>query len=232
MNNRISVIVPCLNEAQIISHFLLDHQYLRIRGHELILVDGGSTDNTRELVQGLCDQILTAPKGRALQQNKGAAHASGNWLLFLHADTRLPQPCFIELEQLMDYFDYGWGRFDVTLDSTHWLLKLVGRMMNLRSRFSGIATGDQAIFVKQEMFAKIGGFAPLALMEDIDLSARLKKITRPFCSQCKVITSARRWQKNGILRTIVSMWWYRFLFFCGKDTQKLALRYYSQDKIR
>jgi rSAM/selenodomain-associated transferase 2 len=218
--DRLSVIVPALNEAAGIARCLQALAPLRARGHELIVADGGSEDATREIAAPLADRVFAAPRGRARQMNAGAAVASGSALLFLHADTRLPQ----QADQLIldSLRSSPWGRFDVRIDSTHRFLKVVAFAMNLRSRLTGIATGDQAIFVRREAFA---GFPEIALMEDIAFSKAMKRSSPPACLRERVTTSARRWEKNGVLRTVLLMWRLRLAYFLGAAPEELARRY-------
>lgn len=220
---RISVIVPVLNEGELIVAALSGLQSLRTRGHEVIVVDGGSADATVNLSQSLADRVISAPRGRASQMNAGARAAGGEALVFLHADTRLP-PAADEL--VLDALErHAWGRFDVKIDSPHPLLAVVGFMMNLRSRLTGIATGDQAIFVRRDAFEEAGGYPPIALMEDVALSARLKRNCAPACLGAKAVTSGRRWEHGGVLRTILLMWRLRLLYFLGVDPARLARTY-------
>ncbi len=186
----------------------------------MIVVDGGSTDDTLRLAQPLADRVLAAPRGRAVQMNAGARAASADALLFLHADTELP-PLAADavLEALRSR---AWGRFDVCIDSRDARLGIVGFCMNWRSRLTGIATGDQAIFVRRNAFAQ---FPEIALMEDIAFSARMKRISPPACLRLKVTTSARRWERRGLLRTVLLMWRLRFLYWLGADPGELARRY-------
>ena len=214
---RLSVVVPALNEAAGIRAELEALAPLRARGHEVIVVDGGSTDGTAQLAAGLCDRLLVTERGRALQMNAGARAASGQMLVFLHADTRLPARFVIPESSL-------WGRFDVRIEGRHPLLKLVAWSMNLRSRLSGIATGDQAMFVRRELFP---GFPEIALMEDIALSRLLlKRRGRPACLREKVVTSGRRWESRGVLRTIVLMWRLRLMYFLGARPEDLSRIYH------
>jgi rSAM/selenodomain-associated transferase 2 len=217
---RLSVVVPALNEAAGIRAALEALAPLRARGHEVIVVDGGSDDGTPRLAAGLCDQVLSAPRGRALQMNAGARAAHGDALLFLHADTRLP-PGADELinESLRRSI---WGRFDVKIEGRHRLLGIVGCAMNLRSRITGIATGDQAIFVRRAAFC---GFPEIALMEDIAFSKAMKRRARPACLRASVLTSGRRWESRGVLRTIVLMWSLRLLYFLGARPERLVRLY-------
>jgi rSAM/selenodomain-associated transferase 2 len=221
----LSIIVPALNEAAIIESALQALQPLRARGHEVIVGDGGSRDTSAQLAQPGADRVIHAPRGRAQQMNTGAQIARGDVLLFLHADTRLPADGDLLLLHSLQGSGRCWGRFDVRIGSTRALLRLVSALMNLRSRWSGICTGDQAIFVTAEAFARIGGYAPLALMEDIALSAQLRRCSRAVALRAAVVTSPRRWERNGVLRTIALMWWLRLRYFLGASPARLARRY-------
>jgi rSAM/selenodomain-associated transferase 2 len=193
---------------------------LRARGHEVIVVDGGSGDATARLAASLCDQLVNGERGRAIQMNAGARAASGDALLFLHADTRLPanadEVVLTALERC------AWGRFDVRIEGRQPLLGIVAGAMNLRSRLSGIATGDQAIFVRRSAFE---GFPELPLMEDVAFSSAMKRRGRPACLRERVTTSARRWERDGVLRTIFLMWRLRLLFAFGVPPERLARDY-------
>lgn len=216
--------IPALNEAENIQSALRSLQTLRTRGDEIILVDGGSTDRTAELAAPLADRILTGTRGRAPQMNRGAAAASGEILLFLHADTELPADCDRLIAAALAPAE-GWGRFDVQLSGQRAMFTLISFCINLRSRLTGIATGDQAIFVSRALFERTGGFPPIALMEDIALSRRLLGHSRPHCLSARVVTSSRRWEQNGIIKTIFKMWWLRLRYFLGADPDKLAKEY-------
>lgn len=229
--SEIAIIIPVLNEAAQIRPQLEALQALREQGATLILVDGGSDDNTPELARPLVDQLIDSPRGRSVQMNTGAQASTGRVLLFLHADTTLPA-CAATL--IREVIDAGalWGRFDVRIDSSRALMRIVERMMNARSRLTGIATGDQAIFVRRDLFEQCGGYPELPLMEDIALSARLKQIAPPACLRARVVTSGRRWEKHGMLRTIFLMWRLRAEYFLGVDPERLAVRYgYSREKV-
>jgi rSAM/selenodomain-associated transferase 2 len=215
---RLSVVVPALNEARGIRAALEALAPLRARGHEVIVVDGGSTDGTAELAASHCDLVLTTPRGRAVQMNAGARAAKGEVLLFLHTDTRLPPAA-----DVMVLSAPTWGRFDVEIDGRHPLLKVVAWTMNLRSRVTGIATGDQAIFVRRDAFP---GFPEIALMEDVALSKLLKRGGPPACLRARVLTSGRRWESRGVLRTIFLMWRLRLMYFLGAPPDRLARLYY------
>lgn len=224
---RLSVVMPVLNEAAGIEAALTALAPLRVRGAETIVVEGGSHDGTADLARALADRVLTAPRGRASQMNAGAAAATGDALLFLHADTRLPENADCLIRDALSEACV-WGRFDVAF--TGGALPLVAAAMNLRSRLSGIATGDQAMFVTRDAFVRAGGFAEIALMEDVALSARLNRLSRPVCLRAKVTTSPRRWQAYGTVRTVLTMWRLRLAFFLGADPERLARAYgYAAD---
>jgi len=222
---RLSVILPVLNEEAGIAEALQDLSKLRARGVEVIVVDGGSRDDTVALAQPLCDRLITAPRGRGAQMNAGAGVARGDVLLFLHADTRLPADADRLLLDGLAASSRPWGRFDVRIAGRHPLLPLIAATMNLRSRLTGIATGDQAIFAEGSAFAAIGGFPDIALMEDIVLSRRLKRLGRPLCLRPHVLTSGRRWEQHGVVHTILTMWRLRLAFFFGVAPAKLAASY-------
>lgn len=221
---RLSIVLPVVNEAVLIRSQLLKLQPLRERGTEIIVVDGGSEDGTAGQLRGVADKVINAPRGRATQMNVGAQSSSGDVLLFLHADTSLPRKADVKiLEVVRD--GARWGRFDVRIDDSHPLLRVVESMMNFRSRWTGIATGDQAIFVRRDFFNDIGGFPEIPLMEDIAISRMLKRIAAPHCLRDIVVTSGRRWRKDGVMRTIVLMWRLRAAYFLGADPKELAVRY-------
>jgi rSAM/selenodomain-associated transferase 2 len=222
---RLSIIVPTLNEAAGIAATLEALAPLRARGHEVIVVDGGSIDRTREFARDKADRVISAPRGRAGQMNAGAAGARGEVLVFLHADTRLPPDADARIRDGLAATGRSWGRFDVRIDGKSVLFPLIAFLMNLRSRVTGIATGDQAMFVRREAFARAGVFPALPLMEDLALSAALKRISRPLCLTDKAVTSGRRWERRGVLRTVLLMWWLRLRFFLGAAPRRLAQRY-------
>ena len=220
----ISIIIPVLNEASIIEETLRCLQPMRSSSCELLVVDGGSTDNTPELAEPLADRVVFADRGRAMQMNAGARISSGRVLWFLHADTCVSAAA---LKSVLDAVEAGrrWGRLDVRLSGRQPLLRLVEAGMNLRSRLTGIATGDQGIFVHRETFMAIGGFPDLPLMEDVEISRRLGRVGRPACLRVRVTTSSRRWETQGILATIALMWRLRFAHWCGQPVDKLAKIY-------
>lgn len=225
---RISVIIPVLNEAALIAQTLSTLQPLRAAGHELIVVDGGSSDDTIALSEPLADQIIRCSRGRGRQMNGGAKIARGDILLFLHTDTLLPKGADQLIIREMEKREKNWGRFDVRLSGGHLLLRIVEWLMNWRSRITGIATGDQAIFVQRKIFETVGGFPDIDLMEDITMSKFLKKYGPPLCLWQRVVTSSRRWQRNGILRTILLMWLLRLAYFYKTDPRRLAQLYESR----
>jgi rSAM/selenodomain-associated transferase 2 len=224
---KLSIIMPVLDEAVEIKASLNTLAPFRARGVELIVADGGSRDGTVALAQTLADHVIASPRGRAAQMNAGAAVAHGDVLLFLHADTRLLEDADrLVLDGLSDTGKI-WGRFDVRFDGDG--LGLIAFMMNWRSRTTGIATGDQAMFVTRAAFENAGGFPAIALMEDVALSVRLKRSGRPLALHARVTTSARRWRKHGVLRTILLMWKLRLAFSLGADPAKLARAYGHAD---
>ena len=220
---RLSIVVPVLDEGDAIAAHLDALAPLRARGVEVIVVDGGSRDDTIEQARARADRVLVAERGRASQMNAGARVARSDTLLFLHADTRLPAGAD---ELVREALGNGrvWGRFDVRIEGGG-LLGIVAALMNRRSRLTGIATGDQAIFVTRDAFAAAGGYPDIPLMEDIVLSRRLKRLSRPACLKAGVTTSGRRWQRQGVFRTILTMWRLRLAFFLGADPRVLALAY-------
>lgn len=220
---RISVVIPALNEADGIAATLQPLQPLRARGHEVLVVDGGSTDSTAARAAGLCDRLLQAPQGRARQMNAGAQAARGDVLWFLHADTLVPEAADALLREALAR--RAWGRFDVRLSGSRPLLRGVERLMNLRSRITGIATGDQGVFVRRGLFACVGGYPDIPLMEDIALSRALKRQGPPACLRARLVTSSRRWERHGVLRTILLMWRLRFAYWRGVPPERLAAHY-------
>jgi rSAM/selenodomain-associated transferase 2 len=225
---KLAIIVPVLDEAAQIEACLAALADLRLRGALAVVVDGGSGDQTVSLAAPLCDRLILAPRGRALQMNAGARceEARGaDVLLFLHADVRLPPQADRLIFRALSKGNARWGRFDVRLQGRSFGLGLVGSLMNLRSRATGICTGDQAIFVEQGAFLALEGFAPIALMEDVEFCRRARQLSAPAALRPPVIVSARRWDQAGLWRTMLLMGWLRLAFFLGADPQSLARRY-------
>ena len=222
---QLSVIIPALNEAVAITTTLQALQPLRARGHEIIVVDGGSNDLTVELSRSLANRVIQTGPGRATQMRAGAALAAGSVLWFLHADTIAPPDADRLIIQALQQKRAGWGRFDVQLSQTRLLLRCVAWMMNQRSRLSGIATGDQGLFVTRTLYEEVGGFPEIALMEDIALSRELRRHGRPACIHQPLASSPRRWLANGVLRTILRMWVLRLGYFLGVKPERLAAYY-------
>jgi rSAM/selenodomain-associated transferase 2 len=221
---KLSIIIPVLNEAQTLAGFLGYLQPLRDLGHEVIVVDGGSHDDSPIVALPLCDLLISTDSGRAGQMNAGAERATGDWLLFLHADTRLPEP-FTGWLSIISHSDAQWGRFNLTLSGQQWLFRVIEICINWRSRVTQIATGDQALFIRRQQFSTMEGFANIPLMEDIELCSRLRRDFKPLCLLMPVITSSRRWEERGALRTIGLMWSLRWRYFFGADPVRLAKRY-------
>lgn len=233
---RLSIVIPALREAPNIAATLAALAPLRARGVEVIVVDGGSDDGTAALAAPAADRVLVAARGRARQMNAGAAVARGDVLLFLHADTRLPPDADALVAEALAPRESAplrprprqrlrWGRFDVRIEGRPWVLRLVAALMNRRSRFTGIATGDQALFVERALFEQLGGFADQPLMEDIELSRRLRARGAPACLRARVVTSGRRWEQRGPWRTIFLMWRLRWRYWRGESPQALAEAY-------
>jgi len=232
---KLSIIIPCLNEAENIFKTLSHLQSLRRRGHEVILSDGGSLDDTLKLSQSLVDHCISSAAGRAIQMNSGAKIANGDILCFLHADTIAPenidQLILNSMQNTASINQISWGFFSIRLSSTRWPFRVIEWFINQRSCISHIATGDQGIFIYKNLFNNISGFAKITLMEDINFSKRLKKISRPICIKNNtLITSSRRWEKHGIIRTVVLMWKLRLAYFLGINANTLAKVYHSHEK--
>ncbi len=223
--SRISIVLPVLNEETQITRCLQDLRSRCGPDCELIVVDGGSNDRTVALAKPLADQVFVSPKGRAMQMNAGARRASGEILWFLHADSTPPDNAAERIRAALANPSRHWGRFDVRLSGRHPLLRVVETLMNLRSALTGIATGDQGIFVRREAFERVGGFPTIALMEDIAFSQRLRRDGWPIRLRQRLRTSSRRWERDGILRTILLMWWLRLAYFFGADPARLAQIY-------
>jgi rSAM/selenodomain-associated transferase 2 len=222
---KLSIIIPVLDEAAGIAEALAALAPFRTRGAEVVVVDGGSRDGTLEAARPLADLVVTAPRGRGSQMNAGAAAARGDALIFLHADTRLPPDADRLVLDVFAHSKRAWGRFDVTIAGRSPSLRLVAAMMNWRSRVTGIATGDQAMFMTRAAFAQAGGFPDIPLMEDIAMSRRLKAIGPPACLAPRATTSGRRWDRDGVVRTIFMMWRLRLTFFLGAEPAQLARQY-------
>ncbi len=222
---QLTLVMPAWNEAAGIVPSLQALAPLRRVGVELIVVDGGSADATAALAAPWVDHLIVSAPGRAVQMNAGAAAAHGDVLLFLHADTQLPENAPTLIEGALNDSRHAWGRFDVHIIGRSRWLTMIGFMMNWRSRWSGIATGDQAIFVCRASFDAVGGYPLQPLMEDIELSRRLRRVSPPACLSARVHTSGRRWEARGVWRTIFLMWQLRLLYWCGVPAEQLAAKY-------
>ena len=222
---KVSIIIPVLNEANSIVGLLSSLSALRAAGHEVLVVDGGSTDGTQSLARPLCDKLILSCRGRALQMNSGARQATGEMLWFLHADSSFSTKA---LDAVPDLFkEHAWGRFDLCLSGERTAYRVIERMINLRSRLTGIATGDQGIFVDRNLFWDVGGYPDIPLMEDVALSRELLRKIPPLNLRHKVQTSSRRWEQDGLLATVLLMWKLRFQFYLGADPGLLVKRYYN-----
>ena len=223
--SRLCVVMPVLNEAAGIGAALQALAPLAARGAQIVVADGGSHDATADLARAAGVQVVQAPRGRALQMNAGARQASGAVLLFLHADTQLPPNADRLIAQALTVGPQVWGRFDVQISGQPRLLRVIAACMNRRSRWTGIATGDQAMFMTRAAFDAVGGFADQPLMEDIEMSARLRRLSRPACLSARVITSGRRWESRGVWRTVLLMWRLRLAYWRGAAPERLAVLY-------
>jgi rSAM/selenodomain-associated transferase 2 len=224
---NISVVLPVLNEEQSIRGTL--QSLIRLTPYEIIVVDGGSRDRTLEICKEFAVDVMHAERGRARQMNVGARRASGEVLLFLHADTRLPQSALNDIAAALSDSRYLGGRFDVELEGAHWMLKIVGTLINYRSRATKIATGDQALFVRREVFERMGGFPDIPLMEDIAFCRALKRLGALAWLRSRVITSARRWERDGVWRTIFKMWSLKVCYLAGVSPMRLK-RFYADTR--
>lgn len=218
---QVAVIIPVLNEAEAAPALAARAAAFSAAGAEVIFVDGGSRDGTADILAGAGARVVEAPAGRGTQQSAGAAAASRPLLLFLHADTELPATAF-------DGVRAPWGRFDVRLDAPGIVYRIIECGINWRSRLTGIATGDQAIFVSRTLLAEVGGIPDQPLMEDVELCSRLRSRHRPICLRAKVVTSARRWQRDGVLTTVLLMWRLRYRYWRGATPEEIYRRYYRQ----
>ena len=224
MASQLSIIMPALNEAAGMAAALQALAPLRARGAQIIVADGGSRDDTAAVARACDVQVIQAPRGRALQMNAGARLATGDTLLFLHADTLLPDNADALMAQALAT-GACWGRFDVRITGHSPALRVIAACMNLRSRCSGIATGDQAMFMTRDAFAAVGGFAAQPLMEDIEMSRRLLGVSKPACLRARVTTSGRRWESRGVWRTVLLMWRLRYAYWRGAAPERLAELY-------
>jgi rSAM/selenodomain-associated transferase 2 len=220
--------MPVLNEAGVqaaeFEQCLQRLQQYRDSGHELIIIDGGSDDDSFEIAQRYADRTIQCDRGRAIQMNAGARQTDADILLFLHADTQLPVNAIEAVTRTINEGHY-WGRFNVRLADGHFLFRIIERLMNLRSCITGVATGDQVMFVRREIFETVGGYPRQPLMEDIELSKRLRGLGWPACLRQKVIISSRRWRKFGIVRIVLLMWRLRLAYFLGVSAERLAEQY-------
>lgn len=223
----LSIVIPAFNEAESIVAALTRLQAMRSRDVEVVLADGGSSDATRSLAAPLSDRIVVSDTGRARQMNAGAAAANGDTLLFLHADSLLPADAD---ECIAKALGTGrkWGRFDVSISGSHYMFPIIAWLMNRRSGLTGIATGDQGLFVTRAALERIGGFPNRPLMEDITFCTRMKRVSPPACVDACITTSGRRWEKHGVWRTILLMWHLRFQYYLGADPEKLHAAYCGQ----
>lgn len=229
MSEFISIIIPVLNEAPQLGAALEALQYLRGRGHELIVADGGSRDGSVTIARRLADRVVMSGTGRALQMNAGAGYARHEVLLFLHVDTRLPDNADQLILQALGSPDSGWGCFAIRLRGGQPFLRLLAPLINWQRALCGSATGDQALFVRRTLFEKVGAFDGLPLLEDIAMGNKLRRHARPGRIATPAETHSRRWQRDGMLRTMLLMWWLRTGLWLGTPPAKLLARHYRQE---
>jgi rSAM/selenodomain-associated transferase 2 len=223
----VSIIIPTLNESASIQKNLERLQSLRMHGFECIIADGGSTDGTQLLAQPLVDKLIQSPKGRSRQMNAAAACAKGRWLLFLHADTELPDDIPV-WKEFIDNTELCWGYFRIQLSGHSMMLRIIEKAVNYRSFLTKVATGDQCLFVRKKVFESIGSFPDIPLMEDVAISKCLRSLGKPVLWRSQVTTSSRRWEENGIFNTILLIWFLRFAYFVGVSPQRLHRFYYGR----
>lgn len=221
----LSIIIPILNEARLVPSCLRALRALVGDKAEIIIVDGGSDDDSVVLAREFADQVISSAKGRALQMNAGAAVAQGECLLFLHIDTQLPATV---IKQSATIGKEGWGFFCLALSGKHWAFRIIERLINLRSSLTSVATGDQCIMIGRQLFKDIGGYCLIPLMEDVEISKRLRQIKKPIVINNKALTSSRRWEQHGIVKTVILMWRLRWAFYRGVDPASFAERYYPK----
>lgn len=222
---ELSIIIPALNEAGTIETTLMSLQPMRARGCELVLVDGGSSDATMSLAMPLVDKLIESAPGRARQMNTGALHSAAATLWFLHADSRVPAAADRAIQNSLGGAQSGWGYFPIRLSGGNPLLRIIAWAMNQRTRCTGVVTGDHGLFVSRCLFERVGGFPAIALMEDVAISKKLKKICRPLRLKQTLVSSSRRWESQGLLQTVLLMWCLRLLFFVGVSPARLANYY-------
>lgn len=230
MSALISIIMPVLNEEAVLEECLQSLQALRARGHEVLVVDGGSVDGSVAIAHRYVDKVVESGRGRALQMNIGSEHASHGILLFLHADTRLPELADKLIATALEVQAAQWGRFDLQLSNQAWIFRFIAATINWRSALSGIATGDQAMFVRRAWFERVQGFDTVPLMEDVALSKKLLHFAWPVRVKTPVTSASRKWEREGIMRTVVLMWVLRTAFFFGVSPSRLHPLYY-RDKL-
>lgn len=226
--NKISFIIPVLNENLFFTKQQLYLQALLSQGHEIIIVDGGSKDDAHLAAEKIGCKCIQTKASRGFQLHSGANASSHNILVFLHADTILPLNAINLIDESLNQAPAYWGRFDVAFTNKKLIFKVIAWFMNKRSCLTSIVTGDQTLFIKRNVYFDNGGFADLPLMEDIEFSKRLKHHSKPICINETVLTSSRKWEQHGIFRTIVLMWRLRLQFFLGVPAEQLARSYYSK----
>ena len=226
----ISIIVPVLDDAVKLRQLLDDLDAIRSCDAQRIVVDGGSSDGSFDLAQQRAHVALRSSPGRARQLAAGTALAQGQWLWMLHADSRVDVRAWDALRGAVESDRAAWGRFDVRLTGGHPAFRVIETMMNIRSRWSDICTGDQGIFVRRDLLDLVDGIPDQALMEDIELTKRLRRYAHPVCVDSPLGASSRRWEEQGIVPTILLMWRLRLRYFFGESPDLLAQEYYSRGR--
>ena len=225
---RLVVIVPVLNEGARVATLLRSLAAARAQGAQLIVVDGGSTDGTVRVAQPWCDRVIHGERGRGAQLAAGISASQRPFIWLLHADSALPNDAAAAVVATLARGTAIWGRFDIALSGNDARLRVIASLMNLRTRLTGIVTGDHGVFLRRELLLVVGGMPAYPLMEDIELAKRLRRVAWPIALSATITTSSRRWLQQGICRTVLGMWWLRLRYFVGASPADLARKYYGE----
>jgi rSAM/selenodomain-associated transferase 2 len=220
---RVSVVIPALDEAERVGAAIRS-----VRADaEVIVVDGGSRDATREVAATEGARVLDAPPGRGRQLDEGARAATGDWLVFLHADTRLEAGWAAALAGLPSHV--VGGAFRLAIDSDRLAFRIIERAVRVRVRLLALPYGDQGVFVRREVYVRVGGMPHLPLMEDVAFAGRLRRAGRLAFLPSRAFTSPRRWERHGVLKATLRNWWLIGLYVAGRSPERLA-RMYGRDR--